>query len=202
MYMCVAMRVYVYCYPPLSLQEHFLEAVLARRPPIISVEGREMDRSGKFERRSLFLQEGSLVRGKLLRVYLTFYCVLRGGEAQQTTRYRTMLVSSWREVGISSRVERVDSQPVIGRSNEVEHLCKNCGPIDLKFCTSSGRACQLYELDRCRTATEVPTLTETLHLMTPPLHAYNEMGGRNPITKLASGFAGAHGAGSSYMLFI
>lgn len=56
MYLFVAMRVYVCCYPPLSLQENFLEAVLARRPPIISVEGREMDRSGNFERRSLFLQ--------------------------------------------------------------------------------------------------------------------------------------------------
>lgn len=29
-----------------------------------------------------------------------------------------MLVSSWREVGIPSRVERVDSQHVLGRSNE------------------------------------------------------------------------------------
>lgn len=56
MYMCVAMRVYVCCYPPLSLGGNFLEAVLVRRPPMISVEGREMDRSGNFERRSLFLQ--------------------------------------------------------------------------------------------------------------------------------------------------
>lgn len=28
------------------------------------------------------------------------------------------------------------------------------------------------------------------------------MGGRNPITKLASGFPGAYGAGSSYMPFM
>lgn len=42
----------------------------------------------------------------------------------------------------------------------------------------------MYELDRCRTASEVPTLTATLHLTTPPLYAYNEMGGRNPTTKL------------------
>lgn len=37
-----------------------------------------------------------------------------------------MLVSSWREVGILSRVERTDSQPVLGGSNEVEYRCKNC----------------------------------------------------------------------------
>lgn len=52
MYMCVAMRVYVCCYPPLSLGGNFLEAVLARRSSIISVEGREIDRLGNFERRS------------------------------------------------------------------------------------------------------------------------------------------------------
>lgn len=33
-----------------------------------------------------------------------------------------MLVSSWREVGILSRVERVDSQPVLGGSNKVESV--------------------------------------------------------------------------------
>lgn len=76
------------------------------------------------------------------------------------------------------------------------------GPIDLKFCTSSGTARQLYELDRCKAASEVPTLTETLHLTTPPLYACNEMGGRNPMTKLASGFPGAHGTSSSSMPFI
>lgn len=54
MYLFVATIVYVCCYPPLSLGGNFLEAVLARRPPIISVEGREMDRSGNSERRSLF----------------------------------------------------------------------------------------------------------------------------------------------------
>lgn len=82
-----------------------------------------------------------------------------------------MLVSSWREVGIPSRVERVDSQPVLGRSNKAESVqelryndtrerkgvrelvsadralpCPDLtlllrpGPIDLEFCTSSGRA--------------------------------------------------------------
>lgn len=45
---------------------------------------------------------------------------------EHTTRCRTMLVSSWREVSIPSRVERVDSQHVLGGSNEVEHRCKNC----------------------------------------------------------------------------
>lgn len=48
----------------------------------------------------------------------------------------------------------------------------------------------------------MPTLTATLHLTTPPLYAYNEIGGRNPITKLASGFPGAHGAGPSSLPFI
>lgn len=56
MYLFVVTTVYVCCYSPLSLGGNFLEAVLARRPPIISVEGREMDRSGNFERRSLFSQ--------------------------------------------------------------------------------------------------------------------------------------------------
>lgn len=53
---------------------------------------------------------------------VTFYCVLRGEEAQQTTRCRKMLVSSWREVGILSRMERKDSQPVLGGSNELESV--------------------------------------------------------------------------------
>lgn len=35
-------------------------------------------------------------------------------------------MSSWREVGIPSTVERADSQPVLGGSNELEHRCKNC----------------------------------------------------------------------------
>lgn len=124
MYMCVAMRVYVCCYPPLSLGGNFLEAVLVRRPPMISVEGREVDRSGSFERRSFSYNR--VFRKRMYTYLVTFYCVLRGGEAEQTTTYRTMLVSSWREVGIPSRVERADSQPVLGGSNEVEHRCKNC----------------------------------------------------------------------------
>lgn len=73
-----------------------------------------MDRSGSFERRSF---SNNRVFGKR---EVIIYCVLCGREAKKTTRCRTMLVSSWREVGNLSRVERVDSQPVLGGSNELE----------------------------------------------------------------------------------
>lgn len=68
MYLFVAMRVYVCCYPPLSLGGNFLEAVLARRTPSISVEGREMDRSGNSERMSFFYNR-VFGKGEVIDVY-------------------------------------------------------------------------------------------------------------------------------------
>lgn len=117
---------------------------------------------------------------------------------------RTAIQQNGREIEREGERERVGETVSADRALSCPDLTLllRPGPIDLKFCTSSGRARQLYELDRCRTASEVPTLTATLHLTTPPLYAYNEMGGRNPITKLASGFPGAYGAGSSSMPFI
>lgn len=68
--MCVAMTVYgMHATNPRSrCKENFLEAVLARRPPIISVEGREMDRSGNFERRS-FSYNRVFGKGEVIYVY-------------------------------------------------------------------------------------------------------------------------------------
>lgn len=59
-----------------------------------------------------------------------------------------MLVSSWREVGIPSRVERADSQPVLGRSNEVEHRCKNCDTTKREREREGGGVRELVSADK------------------------------------------------------